>query len=123
MKKKSTAFDKFAKRKSNAAIKEQFKQEKRKWKKEREDFFEKKRSLKSGPRIQQSGATGSPGRAQTGQSARQGTKPVQQGHVANPKTESSEMPLNKFIAHCGVCSRRDAAEMVKLGKVKVNDAV
>ena len=30
------------------------------------------------------------------------------------------MPLNKFIAHCGVCARRDAAEMVKLGKVKVN---
>ena len=33
------------------------------------------------------------------------------------------MPLNKFIAHCGVCSRRDAAEIVKQGKVKVNDAV
>jgi len=31
------------------------------------------------------------------------------------------MPLNKFIAHCGVCSRRDAAEFVKLGKVKVNN--
>jgi 23S rRNA pseudouridine2605 synthase len=31
------------------------------------------------------------------------------------------MPLNKFIAHCGICSRRDAAEMVKLGKVKVNN--
>ncbi|MFI5185697.1 MAG: pseudouridine synthase [Chitinophagales bacterium] len=31
------------------------------------------------------------------------------------------MPLNKFIAHCGVCSRRDAADLVKLGKVKVNN--
>ena len=31
-----------------------------------------------------------------------------------------EMPLNKFIAHCGECSRRDAAELVKQGKVKVN---
>ena len=59
MSKKSTPFDKFAKRKSNAAIKEQFKQEKRKWKKEREEFFEKKRSLKSGSRIQQSGRAGS----------------------------------------------------------------
>jgi 23S rRNA pseudouridine2605 synthase len=33
------------------------------------------------------------------------------------------MPLNKFIAHCGVCARRDAAAMVKAGKVKVNGDV
>ncbi len=31
-----------------------------------------------------------------------------------------QMPLNKYIAHCGECSRRDAAELVKQGKVKVN---
>jgi hypothetical protein len=44
MKKNSPGhFDKFAKKKSNAAIKEQFKQDKRKWKKEREEFFEKKK--------------------------------------------------------------------------------
>ena len=30
------------------------------------------------------------------------------------------MPLNKFIAHSGECSRRDAAELVKQGKAKVN---
>ncbi len=30
------------------------------------------------------------------------------------------IPLNKFIAHAGVCSRRDAAELVKTGKVQVN---
>lgn len=33
------------------------------------------------------------------------------------------MPLNKFIAHAGVCGRREAAEMVKQGLVKVNKAV
>lgn len=33
---------------------------------------------------------------------------------------SGEMPLNKFIAHAGVCSRREAAELVKEGKVVVN---
>jgi 23S rRNA pseudouridine2605 synthase len=33
------------------------------------------------------------------------------------------MPLNKFIAHCGICSRRDAAELVKEGKVKVNNKI
>ena len=32
-----------------------------------------------------------------------------------------EMPLNKFIAHSGECSRRDAAELVRQGKVKVNE--
>lgn len=30
------------------------------------------------------------------------------------------MTLNKYIAHSGECSRRDAAEMVKQGKVRVN---
>lgn len=43
-----------------------------------------------------------------------------------PKTDqkleqkSDQMPLNKYIAHCGVCSRRDAADVVRKGKVKVN---
>jgi 23S rRNA pseudouridine2605 synthase len=31
-----------------------------------------------------------------------------------------QMPLNKYIAHCGICSRRDAVEFIKQGKVKVN---
>ena len=30
------------------------------------------------------------------------------------------MPLNKYIAHSGICARRDAADLVKNGKVKVN---
>lgn len=36
------------------------------------------------------------------------------------KGEIEEMPLNKFIAHSGICSRREAAELVKKGFVKVN---
>jgi len=100
MKKNSPGhFDKFAKKKSNAAIKEQFKQEKRKWKKEREVFFEKKK-----------------------QSATSNWQLAKDQHVtSNQQPATSSMPLNKFIAHCGVCSRRDAAEFVKLGKVKVNN--
>jgi len=31
-----------------------------------------------------------------------------------------KMPLNKYIAHCDVCSRRDAVALIKEGKVKVN---
>ena len=99
MKKKSTGnFRKFAKKKSNAAIKEQFKQEKRKWKKEREDFFEKKKAEARGQKAE--------------------TSPKHERETSN-----EQMPLNKFIAHCGVSSRRDAAEMVKLGKVKVNNEI
>jgi len=33
------------------------------------------------------------------------------------------MPLNKFIAHAGVAARREAAEIVKKGLVKVNGVV
>ncbi|WP_236652894.1 pseudouridine synthase [Chitinophaga vietnamensis] len=31
-----------------------------------------------------------------------------------------EMPLNKYIAHCGLCSRRKAVDYIKEGKVTVN---
>jgi 23S rRNA pseudouridine2605 synthase len=31
-----------------------------------------------------------------------------------------EMPLNKFVAHSGICGRREAATLVKEGKVTVN---
>ena len=34
--------------------------------------------------------------------------------------EGKSMPLNKYIAHCDVCSRRDAVTLVKEGKVTVN---
>lgn len=104
MKKKSSgSFDRFTKKKSNAAIKEQFKQEKRKWKKEREEFFEKK---KAESRMQNADI-----------------KLSKQTSNHKPQTSNEQMPLNKFIAHCGVSSRRDAAGLVKEGKVKVNDEV
>ena len=34
-----------------------------------------------------------------------------------------EMPLNKFVAHCGLCSRRKAVDLIKEGKVTVNGKV
>jgi len=49
MKKPSNSFSKFSTKRSNAAIKEQFKQEKRKIKKEREAFFEEKKRAARGP--------------------------------------------------------------------------
>ena len=107
MKNNNSPFDKFGKKKSNAAIKEQFKQDKRKWKKEREEFFEKKKLEGRGPKPEPFAKS---------------TSNLSKGiHSDNSQASTQEMPLNKFIAHCGICSRRDAAEMVKLGKVKVNN--
>jgi 23S rRNA pseudouridine2605 synthase len=104
-KKTPKQFSKFAGKKNNAAIKEQFRKEKREWKKEREDYFDKKRNEKSDVRSQTSDARDSNPKSQ----------------IPNPKSQSSGiMPLNKFIAHAGICARREAAEMVKKGLVKVN---
>jgi 23S rRNA pseudouridine2605 synthase len=96
MKKTDPRFEKFSKKKSNAAIKEAFKQEKRKFKKEKAAFFEQKKAEIA------SGSPNAPTRFER-----------------KPKPEE-KMPLNKYLAHCGVCSRRDAALLIKEGKVKVN---
>ncbi|WP_346316457.1 pseudouridine synthase [Chitinophaga sp. YIM B06452] len=40
--------------------------------------------------------------------------------TASEETSGNEMPLNKFIAHCGICSRRKAVDYIKEGKVTVN---
>jgi 23S rRNA pseudouridine2605 synthase len=40
-----------------------------------------------------------------------------------PPDESKALKLNKFIAHCGICSRRQAAELIKKGEVMVNGKV
>lgn len=110
MKKKASHFDKFKPKKSNAAIKEQFKQEKRKYKKEKEEFFEKK---KAETKAQQTGLRS--------RGAVVGATPTPITH-SRPQT-STQMPLNKYIAHAGICGRREAAEMVKKGLVKVNGKV
>ncbi|MBL7758065.1 MAG: rRNA pseudouridine synthase [Chitinophagaceae bacterium] len=104
MKKKNPAspFDKFSRKRSNAAIKESFKQEKRKHKKEREAFFDQKRAEKAAQ-----------GRADLEAKATAIKAPV----------NNSSMPLNKFIAHCGVTARREAADLVRKGLVKVNNEV
>lgn len=117
MKKKSTDnFKKFAPKKSNAAIKEQFKQEKRKVKKEREEYFDKKkaeeRSLK-------------PGYSNLKKGKRNRDTPEElPSQISIPRPETTGlMPLNKFIAHAGIAARREAADMVRKGLVKVNKEI
>lgn len=107
MKKKASHFDKFTKKKSNAAIKEQFKQEKRKVKKERAEYFDKKR--------RESGAL------PTGRQVRSTDSGTPNSILRTPN--AGLMPLNKYIAHAGVSGRREAAEIVKKGIVKVNGKV
>ncbi len=48
-------------------------------------------------------------------------KPINKPTSIVKKAATEAMPLNKFVAHCGVCSRRDAAELVKSGKILVNN--
>ena len=103
MKKKSSPFDKFIKKKSNAAIKEGFRQEKKKIKKERAEYFDKKRAEQ---RIHQADPT----------------QKQSQPSITRPQT-TDLMPLNKYISHAGISGRREAAEIVKKGIVKVNGKI
>jgi 23S rRNA pseudouridine2605 synthase len=98
MKKKASTsgFQKFINpEKKGAAKKEQFRQDKRNWKKEltaKAEERKKKTIEKARPTIQR-------------------------------EDKHEQMPLNKYLAHSGVCSRRDAADVVRNGKVKVNGEV
>jgi 23S rRNA pseudouridine2605 synthase len=102
--KKKTGFEKFqVKKKSGAALKEEIRQEKKKITKERKEFFEKKRVEARNP---------TPSQEKPFAARPTITRPVEE-----------KMPLNKYIAHSGICSRRDAVEVVKSGRVKVNGEV
>ncbi len=104
MKRKTDNFNKFYNKKSNSAVKEQFRQEKKAAKKERqqaiEKRFEEKRRMKNEVKSK---------------------KDEKENQASDLKLQSSDLiPLNKYIAHGGICSRRDAAVLVKEGKVTVN---
>ncbi len=45
------------------------------------------------------------------------------GGKAEPKAKVEEVRLNKYIAHSGVCARREADTLIEMGKVKVNGKV
>jgi 23S rRNA pseudouridine2605 synthase len=103
--KKKSGFEKFQTlKKSGAALKEEIRQEKKKITRERKEYFENKRVE---------------------------ARAVATGEKLDPalnrpkiiRAVEAQMPLNKYIAHSGICSRRDAAEVVKSGKVKVNGEV
>ena len=52
-----------------------------------------------------------------------GNKKITNATPKTSATEEAKMPLNKYIAHCGICSRREAIEPIKKGSVTVNEQV
>jgi 23S rRNA pseudouridine2605 synthase len=100
--KKKSGFEKFFSNQEKGSVKkEKIRQEKKKITKERKEYFEKKRAEAKGVTVQKA----------------DGAKPVMKREV------EEKMPLNKYIAHAGICSRRDAVDIIKGSKVKVNGEV
>ena len=162
MQKRTDNFSKFANQKKGSAVKEAFRQEKKKIKQEARAAGEEmrqrkkdkmrglvteplKKSTKPGAR---KGAPASRDAASRGESAARpsaaaatarptgSARPITPAKTSRGKEfqatpvagmpapialkTAEQMPLNKFIAHAGVCGRREAAELVKGGKVVVN---
>lgn len=53
----------------------------------------------------------------------EGKDKYHQQDLENDRNPDAKMPLNKFLAHSGVCSRRDAVDVIKAGKVMVNGVI
>jgi len=158
MQKRTDNFSKFANQKKGSAVKEAFRQEKKKIKQDARAAGEEmrqrkkdkmrglvteplKKSTKPGAR---KGAPASRDAASRGESAARpsasaasaAARPITPAKTSRGKEfqatpvagmpapialkTAEQMPLNKFIAHAGVCGRREAAELVKGGKVVVN---
>ena len=110
-------FQKFQNKKKNSVVKEEFRQEKKKFKKERAAFFDKLKAEKYAAKN-----AGSPDARPAGKAAGKTSKSPAQPKAAEP-VKHEQMPLNKFLAHCGITSRRDAAAIIEKGSVKVNNKV
>jgi len=126
-------FQKFVDPKKNSKVKEEFRQEKKKVKKERAAYFDKIKEDKYRARI----AAKNKGFGTEDKTATNIKDPTVNSRTKNKdnnnikeKSNSSKstthhdlMPLNKYLAHCGICSRRDAVALIIDGKVKVNGIV
>jgi 23S rRNA pseudouridine2605 synthase len=124
-------FQKFVGKKKNSVVKEELKQEKKQQRKERSAYFEKKKAEEYQQRLIKRGVIPAANAIADKNTAVKKSTVTDKSAVAKKvdgKTTVSKpaidaMPLNKFIAHCGVCSRRDAVALITTGKVKVNNKV
>ena len=122
-------FKKFINPKSNAAVKEKHRQDKKKAKKDRaagiEKHFEERRAARHrGFEVKPKAEEKPDKRQKYPQKPKEITapQPLKEGEKVK-KVIPGEMPLNKFLAHCGVTSRRDAVTLIIDGKVTVNKNV
>ena len=124
-------FQKFINPKNNAAIKEKHKQDKKKAKKQRaadiEKHFEERRAArfkgfenKPEPEKKFDKRQKYP-QKKTGSPKVKAPSDTADSVTEKKKVVAGEMPLNKFLAHCGVTSRRDAVSLIIDGKVTVNN--
>jgi 23S rRNA pseudouridine2605 synthase len=120
------AFKKFINPKKNSVVKEEFRQEKKKALKEKRAYFEAKkveefkaRQVKRGVVVAEKAPSGRPVLAPKKGGGKMILKAVDDGR----KTTDVAMPLNKFLAHCGICSRRDAIAIIATNTVKVNETI
>jgi 23S rRNA pseudouridine2605 synthase len=121
-------FQKFTAKKKNSVVKEEFRQEKKKYRKERNAFFDQKKEEEYQARMAKkkgmaTTAANNTKTKPTGGAAKTPHTKSAKVIAANDNTPTGIMPLNKFMAHCGVCSRRDAVLLINEGKVKINGAV
>ncbi len=116
-------FQKFVAPKKNSVVKEAFRQEKKKAKKERAAYFDKIKEEKYQARMAAKNTLRT-GESKPAHPIKKGpTPPAPKPAAPAKKTVQEAMPLNKFLAHCGVCSRRDAVALITEKKVKVNGKV
>jgi len=120
-------FQKFVPKKKNSVIKEEFRQEKKKARKEKNAYFDKIKEEKYQQRMALKKGIPNPAAApkieKEVSSASLDKERIPKNKKPLPPVATGVMPLNKYLAHCGVCSRRDAVALINEGKVKVNGVV
>lgn len=128
-------FKKFTNKKKNSVVKEEYRQEKKKARADKNAYFDNlkeekyqamltKRAIRDGKPLPASAKKviekKEEDKKTTGTSHK---KTNAQKSISNSPSSFAEMPLNKFVAHCGICSRREAVTHITEGKVKVNDEI
>ncbi|HEV2831463.1 MAG TPA: pseudouridine synthase [Hanamia sp.] len=122
-------FQKYINPKNNAAVKEKHKQEKKIAKKQKAAAIEKHFEDKRAARFKGFQNKPEPDKKLDKRQKYPQQKKAVTSNVSSDSTEvkkksiPGEMPLNKFLAHCGVTSRRDAVTLIIDGKVSVNKKV
>ncbi|HSN59371.1 MAG TPA: pseudouridine synthase, partial [Ferruginibacter sp.] len=115
-------FQKFTAKKKNSVVKEEYRQEKKKVRAEKNAYFDNLKEEKYQAMLAKRAAKAG-GPAKIVSPTEIVKKGVETKHSPDQKTTDVVMPLNKFLAHCGVTSRRDAVELITKGLVKVNGTI